>query len=96
LGTKIVVMRNGEIVQMGNKNEIVFENKNNYVDDFIGNKGFLSYLNIVKIEKYMTPITENQNGKVLGLDVRKDDPLIVGIRMCLENGVRRICVRDDK
>ena len=98
LGTKIVVMNQGEIIEVGSRDAIVFHNKSHFADDFIGNKGFLSYLNIVKIEQVVCPFNGSTNGntaeKENTLWVTTADPLIVGIRICLENGVNQIGVRD--
>jgi osmoprotectant transport system ATP-binding protein len=98
LGTKIVVMNQGEIMEVGSRDAIVFHNKSHFADDFIGNKGFLSYLNIVKIEQVVCPFNGSTNGntaeKENTLWVTTADPLIVGIRICLENGVNQIGVRD--
>ncbi|MBI4857387.1 MAG: ATP-binding cassette domain-containing protein [Acetobacterium woodii] len=98
LGTKIVVMNQGEIMEVGTRDEIVFDNKSRYVQDFIGNKGFLSYLNIVKIGQVVCPVNGSTNRQVseknMNFWVTDADPLIVGIRICLENGVNQIGVRD--
>ncbi|KAF5088755.1 Glycine betaine/carnitine/choline transport ATP-binding protein OpuCA [anaerobic digester metagenome] len=94
LGTKIVVMNQGEIMEMGSRDAIVFHSKSHFADDFIGNKGFLSYLNIVKIAQVVCPFNGNSSEKKISLWVSADDPLIVGIRICLENGVNQIGVRD--
>lgn len=94
LGTKIVVMNQGEIMEVGSRDAIVFHSKSHFADDFIGNKGFLSYLNIVKIEQVVCPFNGNVSEKEMTLWVRADDPLIVGIRICLENGVNQVGVRD--
>ncbi len=91
-------MNQGEIMEVGSRDAIVFHSKSHFADDFIGNKGFLSYLNIVKIEQVVCPFSGSTNGntaeKEMTLWVRADDPLIVGIRICLENGVNQIGVRD--
>ncbi|OXS25000.1 MAG: hypothetical protein BI182_16135 [Acetobacterium sp. MES1] len=94
LGTKIVVMNQGEIMEMGSRDAIVFHSKSHFADDFIGNKGFLSYLNIVKIAQVVCPFNGNVSEKEITLWVSAADPLIVGIRICLENGVNQIGVRD--
>lgn len=96
LGTKIVVMNQGEIMEVGSRDTIVFHNKSHFADDFIGNKGFLSYLNIVKIKQVVCSFNESSNGntKEMSLWVSEADPLIVGIRMCLENGVNLVGVLD--
>ena len=100
LGTRIVVLRDGEIMQAGGRDEIVFKSKAGFVTDFMGNKGFLSYLNITEIKNYIT-FTETGlqydiNYKQAGLCVRSDEKLIVGIRMCLAYGVNSVCVQDEK
>ena len=98
LGTKIVVMNQGEIMEVGSRDAIVFHSKSHFADDFICNKVFLSYLNIVKIEQVVCPFDVSINGYVaeneMILWVTTADPLIVGIRICLENGVNQIGVRD--
>ncbi len=98
LGTKIVVINQGEIMEVGSRDTIVFHSKSHFADNFIGNKGFLSYLNIVKIEQVVCPFDGGTNGNAAEKDttlwVTAADPLIVGIRMCLENGVNQIGVRD--
>jgi len=99
LGTKIVVLRGGEIMQAGSRNEIVFQSSEGFVSDFLGNKGFLSYLNIAEIKSYITVPEEDSKDAVHlnpgNLCVRYDEKLIVGIRMCLEYGVTSICVVDE-
>ncbi len=95
LGTKIIVLSDGEIMQSGVRDEIVFNNTNEFVTNFIGNKGFLSYLNIKKIKNYIIPLDVNEKQIINKLCVKSDQKLIVAIRMCLENGLDSICVRDE-
>lgn len=94
LGTKIVVMNQGEIMEIGTRDDIVFHNKSAFAEAFIGNKGFLSYLNIVRIKQNICPLNGSAAEKDMTLWVNETDPLIVGIRLCLENGVNKIGVRD--
>lgn len=95
LGTKVVVIRDGLVMQTGSRDEIVFQKNGGFVDDFLGNKGYLSYLNITPIEKYITP-TEGNTLDMSAPCVHPSDPLIVGIRLCLEMGVGRVYVRGEK
>lgn len=88
LGTKIVVMNQGEIMEMGSRDAIVFHSKSHFADDFIGNKGFLSYLNIVKIAQVVCPFNGNSSEKKISLWVSADDPLIVGLGMNFFRGYR--------
>jgi len=87
-------------MQAGGRDEIVFKSKAGFVTDFIGNKGFLSYLNITEIGNYITipanDVQKNPLKENVRLCVRSNEKLIVGIRMCLEYGVTRVCVQDEK
>ena len=94
LGTKIVVLNQGEIMEIGTRDDIVFHSKSDFAEAFIGNKGFLSYLNIVKIKQVICPFNGSAAEKDMTLAVNEADPLIVGIRRCLENGVNKIGVRN--
>ncbi|MEI8199942.1 MAG: ATP-binding cassette domain-containing protein [Eubacteriales bacterium] len=100
LGTRIVVLRDGEIMQAGGRDEIVFRSRAGFVTDFMGNKGFLSYLNITEIGNYVTVPANDLQKNILKdkvqLCVRSNEKLIVGIRMCLELGVTSVCVQDEK
>ncbi|MGD6730330.1 MAG: ABC transporter ATP-binding protein [Pleomorphochaeta sp.] len=44
LGTRIVLFNKGKIIQEGTKKEILLNPKNEFVEDFLGNKIFLNYL----------------------------------------------------
>lgn len=94
LGSRIVVLREGKIMQTGSKDEIVFGTGNDFVDDFLGNKGFLSYLNIAKIKNYMAP-PEKAAPADGDIYVDADAPLIAGLRLCLEKGLESVAVRDE-
>lgn len=45
LGTRIVLMHNGQIEQSGTKEELIFQPKTPFVKDFLGLKGFKAALN---------------------------------------------------
>lgn len=51
LGTRIIVMNNGKIVQDGSANDIVFRPKNNFVKEFFGLKGFKAIMQEEELEK---------------------------------------------
>ncbi|MGB5822582.1 MAG: hypothetical protein WBH44_00785 [Proteocatella sp.] len=95
LGSKIVVLKEGEIMTSGGRDETVFHNKNEFVNDFIGNKGFLSYLNLTEVKNYISPFDENYKQQEGQVHVNSEDKLIVGIRLCLENGLNSVLVRDE-
>ncbi|MDC7248939.1 MAG: ABC transporter ATP-binding protein [Sphaerochaetaceae bacterium] len=47
LGTRIVLFNKGKIIQEGTKQEILTNPKNEFVEDFLGNKIFLNYLKVL-------------------------------------------------
>lgn len=64
LGTKIVLMNNGCIEQMGNVNELIFKPQSDFVKDFFGIKGFQATLN----EDVMQGIYDKLLSKEMTLD----------------------------
>ena len=50
LGTKIILLNNGKIEQIGTPKEVVFEPENDYVKNFFGIKGFKGSLDESKLE----------------------------------------------
>ncbi|MCY1152534.1 MAG: ATP-binding cassette domain-containing protein [Sphaerochaetaceae bacterium] len=50
LGTRIVLFNKGKIIQEGTKQEILTNPKNEFVEDFLGNKIFLNYLKELFVE----------------------------------------------
>jgi len=55
LGSRIVLFDNGKIVQKGNREQMIFNPKNQFVEDFFGAKNFTAYLNITSVKNVMLP-----------------------------------------
>ncbi len=49
LGSRIVLINDGEVVQAGTREEMIFSPKNSFVEDFFGLKNFTSYLNLTPL-----------------------------------------------
>lgn len=61
LGTKVVLLNNGSIEQAGSKEELLFKPASDFVQDFLGIKGFKSLLNHeVMNELYNKVLTEHR------------------------------------
>lgn len=97
LGNKIVVLNHGSIEQIGNKEELIFCPKNGFVKKFIGNKGYLAYLNITKINDVYKELDESCNcdGNSLKIVIESQSPLIEGIRMMSENKIDKVMVKNE-
>jgi len=65
LGTKIILMNDGKIIQIGSKEDLVFNPKNDFVKDFFGIKGFQSILDKDKINQVYQ--------KVINKEINVDD-----------------------
>lgn len=63
LGTRIALMNNGKVEQIGTKEELIFEPKTEFVKEFLGMKGFQSILeNQVLEDLYDSALESYENG----------------------------------
>ena len=60
LGSRIVIMKNGEIEQIGTKEEIIFNPCSKFVKEFIGIKGFKSVFSEKVLNETFEKIVENK------------------------------------
>ncbi|ERJ12143.1 ABC transporter ATP-binding protein [Haloplasma contractile] len=60
LGTKIVLMHNGKIEQVGTPEEVVFKPKTPFVKDFFGIKGFKARLDEEALEKIFNQVINGE------------------------------------
>jgi osmoprotectant transport system ATP-binding protein len=82
LGTKIILLNEGRIEQIGNKNEITFSPKTNFVRSFLENKGYLAFLTTTKIGEVCSADLDPEN---LLPEICWDAPVIDGIRRILSS-----------
>jgi osmoprotectant transport system ATP-binding protein len=80
LGTKIIILNEGKIEQIGTKNEITFFPKNEFVKSFLGNKSYIAYLTTTLIEDVCLANVENTNTLPF---ISGDTPVIEGVRRIL-------------
>lgn len=95
LGTKILLMKDGEIEQIGTKEEMIFNPKNKFVKEFIGIKGFNAYLSKLSIGEVCNSM---DNTKVGALDFRnklpKETSVMEAIRVMIEQKVDNTIIID--
>jgi osmoprotectant transport system ATP-binding protein len=103
LGSRIVLLDSGKIVQEGTREEMLFNPKNQFVKDFFGNKDFTAYLNVTNIKTAMTPISKEKKVyyEVICKDknihsVKDDSTLMEGIKALFDYRVDSIGVEDQK
>jgi osmoprotectant transport system ATP-binding protein len=60
LGTRIVLINNGKIVQCGTKEDLIFRPNNDYVKEFFGTKGFQATLDTDKIQAFYERVLANE------------------------------------
>lgn len=73
LGTRIVLMNQGKIEQIGTKEELIFKPRTQFVSDFIGIKGFKSVLDDdILMKVYDDIVDQNGNMKTFYEKLLKD------------------------
>jgi osmoprotectant transport system ATP-binding protein len=82
LGTKIILLNEGRIEQIGNKSEITFSPKTSFVRSFLENKGYLAFLTTTKIGEVCSADPGSENALP---EIRWDTPIIDGIRRILSS-----------
>ena len=63
LGTRIVLMKDGKIIQDGTPESLVFSPKNDYVRDFFGMKGFKATMDEEKLKTLYADILADKRSK---------------------------------
>jgi len=86
LGSRIVLINDGAVVQAGTREEMIFSPANSFVEDFFGLKNFTSYLNLTPL-KEVCEYGEFPGGmeKVPFLD--ESESIMAAIRVMFDNGL---------
>ncbi|WP_105615241.1 ABC transporter ATP-binding protein [Vallitalea okinawensis] len=99
LGSKVVLFNQGIIEQIGTKEEMIFSPSSQFVIDFLGLKGFTSYLNVAAVGDVYKSINDqmiqrcsNQTDPTLNIEA----PIMEGIRVMFDLGVDRIGVKNNE
>ncbi len=88
LGTRIVLMNRGRIVNMGTKKEMLFS-EDRFVNEFFNTKDFLSYINITSISEVM------EKSDIMGMaSIHQDESIAMGLKLLLKNDHETLTVLD--
>ncbi len=97
LGSRTLLINNGSIEQVGTKEELIFSPVNPFVKEFMGLKGFTSYLNIATLRDVFSSINEKK--KQLYFTKREpllnlEAPIIEGIKVMFDHGIHQVGVKN--
>lgn len=92
LGSRIVLFDKGKIVQKATKEEMLFNPKNKFVEDFFGTKNFIAYLNVTSIKDVMNPPVFREKRFPC---IKHNASIINGIKVIFDCGVDSVAVEDD-
>lgn len=90
LGSRIVFLDSGKLVQEGTREQMLFNPKNQFVEDFFGTKNFTSYLNVTSVKDVMVPFLEEKSIH----KIKEDSSLMEGIKVLFDYGLDSIAVED--
>ncbi len=95
LGSRIVLLNEGEIDRDKNKKDFVLsKEKTDYAENFFGSKDFISYLSSVKIAKCLEQKTELNETIEYPL-INEELSVLKGIQTCIETQSNLLSVVDD-
>ncbi len=88
LGTTIVLMNEGKIVNSGSRKEILFSD-DTYVGNFFNTKDLLSYINITPVSEFMV-----KSDVISSKTIYMDESISKGLKLLLKYGIEDITVLD--
>lgn len=94
LADMIIVMREGEVVQYGTSQEIIFHPQNETVDGLIGGRDVIRQLHTIKAGSVMEPVNGRRGVAGLRL-IRLQDDLKTAMAVLLESGANSLGVVDE-
>ncbi|MEN8435663.1 ABC transporter ATP-binding protein [Clostridium septicum] len=101
LGTKVVVLDKGKIVQYGTAKDMVFNVKNEFVKDLFGIKNFSSYLSFTKLSEVVQPISDDRKEYYEKMYRDKELPILIddytvmeAIKVLFENKYDKALVKN--
>ena len=86
LGTTIVLMNEGKIVNSGSRKEILFSD-DTYVGNFFNTKDLLSYINITPVSEFMV-----KSDVISSKTIYMDESISKGLKLLLKYGIEEITV----
>ncbi|HKL11961.1 MAG TPA: ATP-binding cassette domain-containing protein [Clostridia bacterium] len=90
LGSRIVLINEGKIVQSGTREEMIFSPANSFVEDFFGLKNFTSYLNLTPLKDVCEfgPFAIGIPDKMENIPfLDENESIMAAIRVMFDNGL---------
>ncbi len=95
LGTRIVLMNQGKIIQAGTKEEMLFSPETDFTKEFLGMKSFNAYLGQLSIEEVYKPYKESTIIKDADNNqISLGDTVMEGIRKMIKEDLQTLTVTD--
>lgn len=99
LGSRIVLINEGKIVQAGTREEMLFCPRNDFVETFFGLKNFTAYLDLTPLREVMTPLgqwggteTRIQNIPLLS----EGDSIMMAVKAMFDFGMEAVAIEDSR
>jgi len=89
LGTRIIILNEGKIAQMGTKNEIIFFPESDFVREFLGDKNYIAYLTTTRIGDVCEPISGDSSCYPV---ISWEKPIIEGLRRLMNGEAEALIV----
>lgn len=95
LGTRIVLMNQGKIIQAGTKEEMLFSPETDFTKEFLGMKSFNAYLGQLSIEEVYKPYKKSTIIKDADKNqIALGDTVMEGIRKMIKEDLQSLTVTD--
>lgn len=96
LGTRIVLMDQGKIIQAGTKEEMLFSPTSEFTKRFLGSKSFNAYLGQLAIEEVYRPYPQSRDKKASEVErIFSRDTVMEGIRKMIKEDLQCLVVVDE-
>lgn len=97
LGSRVILLNKGKIVQSGSKEEMLFSPNNQFVKDFFGLKNFTAYLNVATVADVYRKINEEEKKSYKTRDIpllSLESPIMEGIKVMFDYASENVGVKD--
>lgn len=99
LGSRIVLINEGNVVQAGTREEMLFSPKNTFVEEFFGLKNFTAYLNLTPLRDVCDcgVFTDAMPGNMKEIPfLSEDESIMAAIKVMFDNGLDFVGVEGQK
>ncbi|WP_206514609.1 ABC transporter ATP-binding protein [Brevibacillus marinus] len=95
LADKIIIMKDGEVVQYDTPLAIIAQPKNDFVRNLIGGEDVIRQISLIAVEAAMKP-PEGKDAPAGSRKIRRDDNLKAALSLMLRSGAEKLAVVDEE